>query len=68
VEVLAAPPCTADALEWLSSHKKNWRVMAARPAAAGVQVLRSVAGGLLAQTPDSTGMDETASVGDGFHR
>jgi phosphoribosylaminoimidazolecarboxamide formyltransferase/IMP cyclohydrolase len=65
VEVLAAPGYTADALEWLAGHKKNCRVMLARPPdAAGMApaawVYRSVAGGLLAQTPDERGVDESA--------
>jgi phosphoribosylaminoimidazolecarboxamide formyltransferase/IMP cyclohydrolase len=59
VEVLAAPSYTADAMEWLAVHKKNCRVMAGRPSAADAPVLRSAAGGLLAQTPDSTGVDES---------
>ena len=72
VEVLAAPGYTEDALAWLAAHKKNCRVMLARSngradaseATGGVPVsrlvLRSVAGGLLAQTPDDRGVDETA--------
>ena len=59
VEVLAAPAYTSDALAWLSSHKKNCRVMVARAGAAPGLVLRSVAGGLLAQTPDGRGVDES---------
>ncbi len=71
VEVLVAPAYTPDALAWLAAHKKNCRVMIARrggasvPAPRGNQggfaptlVLRSVAGGLLAQTPDDRGVDE----------
>jgi phosphoribosylaminoimidazolecarboxamide formyltransferase / IMP cyclohydrolase len=65
VEVLAAPAYTADALAWLAEHKKNCRVMIAGPGDKGEQpdtpsslVLRSVAGGLLAQTPDDRGVDE----------
>jgi phosphoribosylaminoimidazolecarboxamide formyltransferase/IMP cyclohydrolase len=66
VEVLVAPSYTPAALEWLAQHKKNCRVMvdrAAADAAAGADVtaqlvLRSAAGGLLAQTPDTTGVDE----------
>jgi phosphoribosylaminoimidazolecarboxamide formyltransferase/IMP cyclohydrolase len=61
VEVLAAPGYAPEALEWLAAHKKNCRVMVARPAAQGPAanlVLRSAAGGLLAQTPDLRGVDE----------
>ncbi|MGC8780963.1 MAG: bifunctional phosphoribosylaminoimidazolecarboxamide formyltransferase/IMP cyclohydrolase, partial [Anaerolineae bacterium] len=46
VEVLAAPDFTTDALEWLAAHKKNCRVMKARPVAADGLLLRSVAAGL----------------------
>ena len=63
VEVLAAPGYTTDALAWLAEHKKNCRVMIARRDSAAVApalVLRSVAGGLLAQTPDDRGVDEAA--------
>ncbi len=59
VEVLAAPAYTPEALEWLTAHKKNCRVMVARAVPAQALVLRSVAGGLLAQTPDGRGVDET---------
>jgi phosphoribosylaminoimidazolecarboxamide formyltransferase / IMP cyclohydrolase len=59
VEVLAAPGYSADALDWLASHKKNCRVMVARSSGADGLVLRSVAGGLLAQTPDTRGVDES---------
>jgi len=61
VEVLAAPGYTPDALAWLAEHKKNCRVMIAHRDSAAVApalVLRSVAGGLLAQTPDDRGVDE----------
>ena len=67
VEVLAAPSYAPDALAWLAEHKKNCRVMIAGPGGRGKQpntpsslVLRSVAGGLLAQTPDDRGVDEAA--------
>jgi phosphoribosylaminoimidazolecarboxamide formyltransferase / IMP cyclohydrolase len=76
VEVLAAPAYTPDALAWLAEHKKNCRVMIARQddPAVGTRIgtddtgliiapalmLRSVAGGLLAQTPDDTGVNEAA--------
>jgi len=59
VEVLAAPGYTADALDWLAEHKKNCRVMVARSSGADGLVMRSVAGGLLAQTPDTRGVDES---------
>ena len=61
VEVLVAPEYTEEALAWLAEHKKNCRVMRARgnaktrePEGHGL-VLRSVSGGLLAQTPDERG-------------
>jgi phosphoribosylaminoimidazolecarboxamide formyltransferase / IMP cyclohydrolase len=67
IEVLAAPAYTPDALAWLAEHKKNCRVMITGPGDRGEQpftrpslVLRSVAGGLLAQTPDDRGVDEAA--------
>ena len=72
VEVLAAPAYRPDALAWLAEHKKNCRVMVARRSDPSVValagghrgpatlVLRSVAGGLLAQTPDDRGVDEAA--------
>lgn len=61
VEVLAAPAFTPDALAWLSAHKKNCRVMLARGGGgSAIPLLRSVAGGLLAQTPDDRGVDEGA--------
>ena len=67
IEVLAAPGDTPDALAWLAEHKKNCRVMIAEPGDRGEQpdtpsslVLRSVAGGLLVQTPDDRGADEMA--------
>ncbi len=62
VEVLVAPDYSVEALAWLSEHKKNCRVLQAR---AGTQrsepglSLRSVSGGLLAQTPDEHGVDES---------
>ncbi len=58
VEVLAAPRYTPDALAWLAEHKKNCRVMLAQAGASPERVLRSVSGGLLAQTPDDRGVDE----------
>jgi len=58
VEVLAAPGYTREALAWLAEHKKNCRVMLAHGSAADELVLRSVAGGLLAQMPDTRGVDE----------
>jgi phosphoribosylaminoimidazolecarboxamide formyltransferase/IMP cyclohydrolase len=57
VEVLAAPSYAQSALDWLAEHKKNCRVMVARGDVEGALVLRSVAGGLLAQTPDLRGVD-----------
>jgi len=66
VEVLAAPGYAADALAWLAAHKKNCRVMVARgdgrgerPADPAALVLRSVQDGLLVQTPDDRGTDES---------
>jgi phosphoribosylaminoimidazolecarboxamide formyltransferase / IMP cyclohydrolase len=63
VEVLVAPAYTPEAFAWLAEHKKNCRVMVARHettevVAASSYVLRSVAGGLLAQTPDNRGVNE----------
>jgi phosphoribosylaminoimidazolecarboxamide formyltransferase/IMP cyclohydrolase len=59
VEVLAAPAYTPDALAWLAAHKKNCRVMLARGGGgSAIPLLRSVTGGLLAQTPDDRGVDE----------
>ncbi len=58
VEVLAAPGYTPEALTWLAEHKKNCRGMLAHGSAGDELVLRSVAGGLLAQTPDTRGVDE----------
>ncbi len=74
VEVLVAPAYTPDALAWLAEHKKNCRVMVAGSndlSRSGLQattevvttnclVLCSVAGGLLAQTPDDRGVAEAA--------
>jgi phosphoribosylaminoimidazolecarboxamide formyltransferase/IMP cyclohydrolase len=64
VEVLVAPGYTPDALAWLAQHKANCRVMAAADNRRGdhvgiapTLVLRSVRGGLLAQTPDLRGVD-----------
>jgi phosphoribosylaminoimidazolecarboxamide formyltransferase/IMP cyclohydrolase len=59
VEVLVAPSYTPEALEWLAQHKKNCRVMVARPGGENELVLRSVRGGLLVQTPDLRGVDES---------
>ncbi|MCS7221032.1 MAG: bifunctional phosphoribosylaminoimidazolecarboxamide formyltransferase/IMP cyclohydrolase [Anaerolineae bacterium] len=59
VEVLVAPSYTPEALEWLAQHKKNCRVIVARPGGENDLVLRSVRGGLLAQTPDLRGVDES---------
>ena len=60
VEVLAAPAFTPDALEWLAAHKKNCRVMLARGRERpDAPILRSVVGGLLAQTNDDRGVDES---------
>ncbi len=63
VEVLVAPGYTDEALEWLAGHKKNCRVMRAAPTrtpdAPSELVLRSVASGLLVQTPDDRAVDET---------
>lgn len=60
VEVLAAPSYSAEALEWLAQHKKNCRVMLSRPGGEQALLLRSVRGGLLAQTPDIGAADEAA--------
>jgi AICAR transformylase/IMP cyclohydrolase PurH len=63
VEVLAAPGYTAEALAWLGEHKPNCRVMLARGGEHRALVLRSVAAGLLAQTPDLRGVDESHVAG-----
>ncbi|NOZ28306.1 MAG: bifunctional phosphoribosylaminoimidazolecarboxamide formyltransferase/IMP cyclohydrolase [Chloroflexi bacterium] len=59
VEVLVAPSYTPKALEWLAQHKKNCRVMVAKPGGEEDLVIRSVRNGLLAQTPDLRGVDES---------
>ncbi len=58
VEVLVAPSYTPDALAWLAEHKKNCRVMRSHARRAPDLVLRSVQGGLLVQTPDTSGVDQ----------
>jgi phosphoribosylaminoimidazolecarboxamide formyltransferase/IMP cyclohydrolase len=66
VEVLVAPGYAPEALAWLEQHKANCRVMVASHrrgdslAVAPILLLRSVRGGLLAQTPDLYGVDEGA--------
>jgi len=60
VEVLVAPAYAPDALAWLAEHKKNCRVMLARPGGGDALVIRSVRGGLLVQTPDQVIADESA--------
>jgi phosphoribosylaminoimidazolecarboxamide formyltransferase/IMP cyclohydrolase len=61
VEVLVAPDYTPEALAWLGQHKANCRVMiAAEKDGPPAPVLRSVRGGLLAQTPDLRGVDPDA--------
>jgi phosphoribosylaminoimidazolecarboxamide formyltransferase/IMP cyclohydrolase len=66
VEVLVAPGYAPEALAWLEQHKANCRVMVAADrrgdhvGIAPTLVLRSVRGGLLAQTPDLHGVDEGA--------
>jgi phosphoribosylaminoimidazolecarboxamide formyltransferase/IMP cyclohydrolase len=65
VEVLVAPGYAYEALAWLAQHKVNCRVMVAatgagRAGLAPALALRSVRGGLLAQTPDLRGVDEGA--------
>ena len=74
VEVLVAPEYTDEALAALAEHKKNCRVLKAHvmradanTKAQGLEgsgtarelVLRSVSGGLLAQTADDRGVDES---------
>ncbi len=58
IEVLAAPSYSPEALAWLAQHKKNCRVMLARPGEEGSFLMRSVRGGLLVQTPDVGAADE----------
>ncbi|GAB4560622.1 MAG: bifunctional phosphoribosylaminoimidazolecarboxamide formyltransferase/IMP cyclohydrolase [Anaerolineae bacterium] len=59
VEVIVAPSYTEEALQWLARHKKNCRVMVARPGGESDLVIRSVRNGLLAQTPDLRGVDRS---------
>ncbi|HEY63943.1 MAG TPA: bifunctional phosphoribosylaminoimidazolecarboxamide formyltransferase/IMP cyclohydrolase [Caldilineae bacterium] len=59
VEVIVAPSYTPEALEWLARRKKNCRVMVAKPGGEEDLVIRSVRNGLLAQTPDLRGVDES---------
>lgn len=59
VEVLAAPGYADEALAWLRERKPNCRVMLARSGQSNGLLLRSVADGLLAQTPDLRGVDES---------
>lgn len=61
-EAIAAPGYEPDTMEILS-RKKNLRLMempSIRPGAAPGLLLRSVSGGLLAQTADPAGMDDAA--------
>jgi len=66
LEVLVSPSYTKEALEWLTTKKKNCRVLRANTAvierelsgkssAGGGLSIRSVLGGLLVQTPDLAG-------------
>lgn len=57
VEVLIAPAFTAGAHEWLAKKKKNCRVLIDERNGAGDLLIRSIAGGLLAQTRDTRGVD-----------
>ncbi|GMV41421.1 MAG: bifunctional purine biosynthesis protein PurH [Myxococcales bacterium] len=60
VEVLVAPSFTADALEWLGRKKKNCRVLTLGDPAPVPLEIRAVRGGLLVQTPDDRGTDQSA--------
>jgi phosphoribosylaminoimidazolecarboxamide formyltransferase/IMP cyclohydrolase len=60
LEVLVAPSYTPEALSLLAKKKKNCRVMMAREASKPHLELRAVHGGLLVQTPDTTGVDEAS--------
>jgi phosphoribosylaminoimidazolecarboxamide formyltransferase/IMP cyclohydrolase len=57
VEVMVAPAYTEEALERLARKKKNCRVMVAHNGKPDPLTLRSVTGGLLAQTTDDRGVD-----------
>ena len=59
LEVLIAPSFEGDALEWLRRKKKRCRVLSAPLAPPTDLVLRSVRGGVLAQTSDRGGVDES---------
>src|SRR5690606_22589987 len=59
VDVLVAPEYDEDALKWLSTKKKNCRVMKVKNTQRSLQpihdaVIRSVHGGILVQTGDKT--------------
>lgn len=60
VEVFIAPDYTEEALAWLARRKKNCRVIQAGAYPEPRVWLRSVAGGLLAQTPDVSPITEDA--------
>ena len=52
VEVMAAPEFTPDALEWLANKKKNCRAVRIDDGTMPAVQLRTIRGGLLAQTND----------------
>jgi len=59
VEVIAAPDFTPAALEWLGRRKKNCRVMKHVPGKHALDAVaaRTVTGGMLVQSRDTTGVD-----------
>lgn len=59
VEAVAAPGFAPDALAVLSA-RKNLRLVEVSPLAKDALVIKSISGGVLAQTPDSLLLDETA--------
>jgi phosphoribosylaminoimidazolecarboxamide formyltransferase/IMP cyclohydrolase len=58
-EVLIAPGYEQDALELLTSKKKNLRVLTARPPVTPPRDVRTIEGGLLVQTADTVSLDRS---------
>ena len=64
MEVLVADSYTEEALQYLSTKKKNCRVLRTDPKSPFLQkrkenlVIRNFMGGILVQTPDHAGVDE----------
>jgi phosphoribosylaminoimidazolecarboxamide formyltransferase/IMP cyclohydrolase len=59
-EAIAAPGFTPEALE-IFAAKKNLRLLETAAAGAPELVIRSISGGMLAQTPDEAKLDRTAA-------